>query len=97
MFRFDDDNRVNVSSPPVECSSCGGDRFRALYTRPVRPSQWMRVRGIAPAEDASVEEYAPCPDCHAELDASFRRFDGSWARTPDPAKVRQALGYEHFS
>ena len=40
------------------------------------------------------EEYAPCPDCHPTVDASFWRYDGTRAAPPDPARVREMMRRE---
>jgi hypothetical protein len=37
------------------------------------------------------EGYAPCPDCHGSVDASFWRTDGTRAVPPDPARVREMM------
>lgn len=72
-----------------ECATCNGDHF-VLYAlrRPVQTA-WMAEHGISPGEDM-IEEYAPCPDCGPDLQAS-RRPDGSMFVPPDPGAVRARL------
>lgn len=81
---------TNRSAPSTQCRTCGGDRFVVVGSRPVVQTQWMREHGIEVSGSAAHEEYAPCPDCNP-ADASFRRFDGTMANPPDPAKVRQLM------
>ena len=83
--------RTNVHAPATECVTCSGDRFVLVATRPVVASQWMRERGLEIRGDAVHEEYAACPDCNAEANTSFPRFDGSYARALDPARVREMM------
>lgn len=71
-----------------ECQTCGGDRFVVVATRKPFVSPWMTERRIKPQNLAS-EEVAACPDCNAAADTSFRRFDGSLFRSPDPALTRE--------
>lgn len=60
------------------CSTCGGDLFVLVATRPSNT-------------DAPYDEYAPCPDCNAYANTSFRRHDGSEFSGPDPSRVRQMM------
>ena len=83
--------RTNVHAPVTECATCGGDRFVLVATRPVVASQLMRERGLEIKGDAVHEEYAPCPDCNDKANTSFPRFDGSYARSLDPARVREMM------
>lgn len=71
--------RMTPALPRPSCSTCGGDLFVFVATRP----------SLTP--DAPYEEYAPCPDCNPHADAAFRRPDGSEFIPPDPARTRQLL------
>ena len=93
-FEFEDEKgvpRSNLSAPATACTTCGGDRFVVVSLRKPVQSPWMKERGIEVAGDATLEEYAPCPDCNAQAHPEFRRFDGTMAVAPDPGKVRDAL------
>lgn len=83
--------RPTNQSVDVDCSTCGGNRFVVVVTRPPVASNWMRERGIEPHVDRSIDETAPCPDCNAGCQAFHRRPDGSRAVPPDPARVREML------
>lgn len=82
---------VNQHAKDVPCLTCNGDRFVVVSTRPVKQSSWMADKGITPPKNAAIEEHAPCPSCNPALDTEFYRFDGSKARSPDPAQVRQMM------
>lgn len=71
--------RMSPALPKAVCTTCGGDLWVLVSTRPSK------------TPDAPYEEYAPCPDCNAHTDASFRRPDGSEFIPPDPSRVRQLL------
>jgi hypothetical protein len=75
----------------VECKTCGGDRFVVVSTRAPMQSPWMKERGITPPADERIEEMAPCPECNAAASTEFRRYDGTMAKTPDPAKTREMM------
>ena len=81
---------TNQAARITECSLCNGDRFVVVGTRPVKQTQWMIEKGIELSGDAGYEELAACPDCHP-VDAGFRRYDGSYAHAPDPARVREMM------
>lgn len=82
--------RVGVNlSVDRECSTCGGDRFVVVATRPAKQTVWMRERGLEP--QGEIEEVAACPSCHSDLDASHWRHDGTRVQSPDPAKVREMM------
>jgi hypothetical protein len=81
---------TNLHADATACSTCKGDRFVLVSTRPAKQSAWMREQGIEVVPDAELEEYAPCPECGAQ-EISFWRFDGSRASVPDPARVREML------
>jgi hypothetical protein len=83
--------QTNVSAAFTNCATCGGDRLVVVALRKPQQSAWMRERGIEPDETEMIEEMAPCPDCNAGTDTSFRRGDGSLARALDPAKVREMM------
>jgi hypothetical protein len=76
---------TNLHSDSTACPTCGGDRFVLVSYR----SPAMRQSTTVP--DIKVEEYAPCPDCHGSVDASFWRADGTRAVPPDPARVREMM------
>lgn len=71
--------RLTPALPQKSCSTCGGDLWVLVSTRP----------SLTP--DSPYEEYAPCPDCNAYTNASFRRPDGSEFVPPDAARVREML------
>lgn len=72
--------RMAPALPKAEsCSTCGGDLWVLVATR------------LSKTADAPYEEYAPCPDCNAYTDASFRRPDGSEFKPPDAARVREMM------
>lgn len=79
---------TNQSAPVTDCQTCDGHRFVVVSTRPAVTTHWMVEHGFKGQGD--VEEYAPCPDC-STVDASFRRYDGTWLRPPDPTKVREMM------
>ena len=81
--------RVN-QSVSVVCETCGSDRFVVVALRKPVQSQWMRERGLEPTEEM-IEETAPCPDCNPKADTSHRRYDGTMAQGPDPARVRELM------
>lgn len=76
-------------SAQVECQTCGGNRFVFVGTRPVVATAWMKENGFEPQGES--EETAPCPDCNSGCEPSFRRNNGTMARVPDPAIVRQMM------
>jgi hypothetical protein len=80
---------TNQATVRTDCQTCDGHRFVVVSTRPAATTQWMKEHGFSGSGE--IEEYAPCPDCASDIDASWRRFDGTWARPPDPEKVRQML------
>ncbi len=63
------------------CATCSGDRFVLYATR----------TDTYNGHSAEVEELAPCPDCNAGVKTQFERPNGSYFRSPDPAKVRERL------
>ena len=72
------------------CQTCGGDRFVVVGTRPATQTRRMIEQGIAPHEESSFEEYAPCPACGCG-EVSFWRLDGSRFVTPDPGLTRERM------
>jgi hypothetical protein len=66
-------------------------RLRAAGSGEQHGTEFTSPTGGKSMEPDGVEEYAPCPDCHAELDCSYRRYDGTTFRTPDPASVREMM------
>lgn len=81
-----------ASLPPAEsCPTCGGDRFVLVALRPPVRSQWMVDKGIDLPARGGMEECAPCPDCNADANTSFVRYDNSVFMGPDPAFVRQRM------
>ena len=83
-------SKTNQHGRATLCTTCGGDRFVVVRTRPVEQTPWMRAKGITPPK-ASIDEYAPCPECHSSLDTHFMRQDGSKFTTPDPEQTRRYL------
>lgn len=83
--------KTNQAVQPTKCRTCGGDRFVAVNLRAVVQTPWMKSKGITPPKGAAIEEYAPCPDCNAEVDTSFHRADGTVFRSPDPAITKEYL------
>jgi hypothetical protein len=73
------------------CPTCRGDRFVVAALRPVEQTVWMKEKGIKPAPGTTIEEWAPCPDCGGHIDTGYQRYDGSYFRSPDPARVRQVM------
>lgn len=73
------------------CKTCSGNRFVVVALRKPQATDWMKKHGLQVPSEEMTEEYAPCPDCAGNVDASFRRFDGSLAVPPDPAAVRKLL------
>lgn len=71
-----------------DCSTCQGDRFVVVSTRAPVQSEWMRQREISASKDASLEEYAPCPDCNPTR-VTMRRYDSTIVTTPDAAQTRE--------
>lgn len=70
----------NLSVPPTDCSTCGGDRFVVVALRKPKATSWMMERGMEPSQSESFEEYAPCPDCGPEVRG-----------VPDPGRVREMM------
>lgn len=81
---------TNQPTPDTECSTCAGDRFVVVGTRPPVVSPWATERGIKPVEGEMYEEMAACPDCN-QTDTSFWRGDGTKSRALDPEKVRELM------
>ena len=79
---------TNQTPAPKGCATCGDHQFVVVSTRPAVTTDWMKRHGFK--GKGEIEEYAPCPDC-STVDASFRRHDGTWARPPDPSKVREMM------
>lgn len=79
---------TNVQRPYYECATCGGHGFVVYATRTVEQTFWMKQHGRKASGE--IEEWAPCPEC-SKVDASYRTFDGSMFRPPDPAQVRERL------
>lgn len=75
----------------VDCQTCGGDRFVHVSSRKSKRTAWMETKGIEPNDQHLVEEYASCPDCNASCATSFRRYSGTMAVPPDPARVREMM------
>lgn len=88
-FEFQQTPRPNTFSLKA-CGTCHGDRMVVVGTRKPEQTPWMKDRGIEPKSEP-IEEWAPCPDCSAGTDTGFQRYDGSWARTLDPAQVRDRM------
>lgn len=85
---------LQSSTPKVvkpTCPTCQDDRFVVVSIRKPMKSQWTEERGLTPPEGAVYEEMAPCPDCNAAADGDFIRADGTKARVPDPAAVREMM------
>lgn len=61
----------------VSCSTCDDDRMVLVETRPEGSGE--------------MGGYAPCPDCNAKANTSFRRYDGTMVETMDPAQVRERM------
>ena len=96
---------TNQQAAPVHCTTCAGVRF-VVYSRRRMPRTEL-TNTVAPTAGTEfisptggkavdgyldfIEEYAPCPECHAELDTAHRRADGSMFRGPDAAQVRERL------
>lgn len=73
---------ARAPDPADVCPTCKGDLAVVVALRYDTDS---REPGM------EVEEYAPCPDCNANADTSFRRPDGSLVQSPDPYRVREML------
>ena len=79
---------ANLHSKTTNCRTCGGDRFVLVALRSAKASTWMQQRGMKVPAVEDAGEYAACPDC-STVDTSFRRHDGTIARSLDPATVRE--------
>lgn len=79
------------------CKTCNGDLFVTVYLRKPVTTEWMAKNGRHANEEEMIEEVAPCPDCNAAANTSFRRHDGSEAQTLDPEKVRELIASVHSS
>jgi len=83
---------VGPVPPQVEsCPTCGGDRFVPFAWRKAEYSKALEERKIPPT-GAMIEEWAACPDCNANANLEYFRFDGSVFRVPDPSRVREMIG-----
>lgn len=80
-----------VSHKSDECQTCGGDRMVVVGVREPMQTKWMATMGIKPSPTHKLEEFAPCPDCNPDVMTTTRRFDGSYATAPDPARTRELM------
>lgn len=88
---------ITVMSPATKyrpsdtCATCEGDLFVVVFMRKPVTTEWMARNGHKASETEMIEEIAPCPDCNAGANTSFRRTDGTEAVSPDPARVRELI------
>lgn len=71
------------------CETCGGDLMVVVQTRPAKASTWMREHGLSASGE--IDEMAPCPDCNAQAETSYRRADGHLVESPGPDIVREMM------
>ena len=74
------------------CQTCNDDKVVLVSLRPVQRTQFMERREIEPPEEATIEEYAPCPTCATTVKAAYLlESEGRWVHPPDPATVERLM------